>query len=102
MRPLLMPHLPAVPFRRIGRKRNSAGRSSSGHRGRARLGGGEADPEGAALALDGVGADAAAHHVDHAEGEWQAEAESLLLARLAAAVEALEDALDLRRRNARA
>src|SRR5260221_246881 len=73
---------------------------SSGHRGRARLGDGEADPEGAALPLDGLGADLAAHHVDHAAGDRQAEAEALLLARLAATVEALEDALDLRRRDA--
>ena len=46
-----------------------------------------------------VGADLAAHHVDHAPGDRQAEAEALLLARLAAPVEALEDALDLRRRD---
>src|ERR1700710_795383 len=71
----------------------------SGDRGRARLGDGEADPEGAALPLDGVGADLAAHDADHAAGNRQAEAEALLLARLAAPVEALEDALDLRRRD---
>src|ERR1700710_319235 len=62
-------------------------------------GDGEADPEGAALPLDGVGADLAAHDADHAAGNRQAEAEALLLARLAAPVEALEDALDLRRRD---
>jgi hypothetical protein len=60
------------------------------------VGDGQADPEGAALALDRAGADLAAHHVDHAAGDRQAEAEALLLARLVAAVEALEDALDLR------
>src|SRR6188472_719649 len=69
----------------------------SGHRGRARVGKGKADPEGAALALDRGGADLAAHHVDHAAGDRQAEAEALLLARLATTVEALENALDLRR-----
>ena len=47
-----------------------------------------------------LGADLAAHHVDHPPRDRQAEAEALLLARLAAAVEALEDALDLRRGNA--
>src|SRR6476469_9740175 len=62
---------------------------------RARLGGREADPEVASLALDRGGADLAPHHVDHAAGDRQAEAEALVLARLRAPVEALEDALDL-------
>src|SRR3954447_17149412 len=83
MRPLLIVFLP--------------GSSSSRHRGRARLGDRQADPEGAAFALLGGGAHLAAHHVDHAAGDRQAEAEALLLARLAAPVEALEYALDLRR-----
>src|SRR5690242_13982534 len=68
-------------------------------RGRAGLCDGQADPEGAALAEGGVGADLAAHHVDHAPRYRQAEPEALLLARLAAPVETLEDALDLRRRD---
>src|SRR5690242_18190651 len=74
----------------------------SGHRGGGRLRERQADPEGAALALDGVRADAAAHDVDHAPGDRQPEPEALLLARLAAPVEALEDALDLGRGNSRA
>src|ERR1700679_2781836 len=89
MRPLLIFALYICP-----------GHPCSGDRGRARLGDRQAHPEGAALAEHGVGADLAAHHVDHPPRDRQAEAEALLLARLAAAVEALEDALDLRRRYA--
>src|SRR6187549_4279549 len=84
MRPLLMLAIP-----------------SSGHRGRAWLGHRQADPKRAALALDRVGADLPAHHVDHAAGDREAEAEALALARLVAPVEALEDPLDLLFRNTR-
>src|SRR4051794_6279822 len=70
---------------------------SSCDRGGARFGDGQPHPEGAALALDGVGPDFAAHDVDHAAGDREAEAEALVLARLRAAIEALEYALDLGR-----
>src|SRR5262245_7396733 len=58
---------------------------------------GEPDPEGAALPLDRAGADLAAHHVDHAAGDRQAEAEALVLARLVTPVEPLEDSFYLGR-----
>src|SRR6476619_3267558 len=67
----------------------------SGHRRRGGFCDREPDPEVAALSLDRGGADLAAHHVDHAAGDRQPEAEALVLARLRAAVEALEDALYL-------
>src|SRR3954449_4521603 len=73
---------------------------SLGHRGRARFRDREADPEGAPLPLHGLDPDPAAHHVDHPLRDRQAEAEALLLARLAAPVEALEDAFELCGRNA--
>src|ERR1700750_458591 len=71
-----------------------------GHRRRARFRNREADPEGAALPLHRLDADTAAHHVDHPLRDRQAEAEAFLLARLAAAVKALEDAPELCRRDA--
>src|SRR5438128_2501627 len=86
MRPLLI----ASPFPE---------REDSCDRGRAGLVDGQPHPEAAAFAEDRFGADLAAHHVDHATGDRQPEAEAFLLAGLAAAVEALEDALALRRRD---
>src|SRR6478752_4223837 len=71
------------------------GDPSSCDRGWARLRDREAHPEGAPLPQYRLGADPAAHHVDHPPRDRQAEAEALLLARLAAPVEALEDALQL-------
>src|SRR5690348_1677708 len=69
------------------------------HRSRARVRDREADPEGAPLPLRRFDADPAAHHVDHPLRDRETEAAALLLARLAAAVEALEDALQLPRWN---
>src|SRR3954452_9224624 len=72
---------------------------ASCHRGRARLGDREADPEGAPLPLHGLDPDPASHHVDHPLGDREAEAEALMRAGLAAPVEALGDAFELRSRN---
>src|SRR5256885_671966 len=76
------------------------GRSSC-HWGRAGLGDRQPHPEGAAVARLGHRAYLSTHHVHHPLCDREAEPEPLLGKRFASPVEALEDPLDLVRRDPR-